>query len=299
MKKVSFLLPIALFALANICTSQPYKYVYYLDKDLASTTKSTAIIIGKGFKENGLVQVDYFDRQDNLLFMIAHFTDSSLSSMMGLFTEFYKNNKVATRGDYLTGKKTGLWQQWDSLGHQTDSTIYQQGFAIQRAKFIYHNNGVLRDYAFKDSLQDTFTGFSYNDKNQLVTEVFFKGQSGILKKYEGTLIKTDSLNTREEKEAGFAGGKEAWTKFLQKNLNANIPVENRAPVGIYKVIVKFIVAIDGKVGEVIPETHYGYGMENEVVRIIKRAPAWEPATQYGRKVNAYRRQPITFIVEQH
>jgi periplasmic protein TonB len=37
-------------------------------------------------------------------------------------------------------------------------------------------------------------------------------------------------------------------------------------------------------------------MEDEVVRTIKNGPKWEPAIQYGQEVNAYRRQPVTFVV---
>ena len=43
-------------------------------------------------------------------------------------------------------------------------------------------------------------------------------------------------------------------------------------------------------------TNWGYGMENEVVRIIKNGPAWVPAVQDGKQVQAYRKQPITFVV---
>ena len=39
----------------------------------------------------------------------------------------------------------------------------------------------------------------------------------------------------------------------------------------YKVVVKFIVAKNGKVKEVTAETSYGFGMEKEVIRIIRRA----------------------------
>ena len=38
-------------------------------------------------------------------------------------------------------------------------------------------------------------------------------------------------------------------------------------------------------------------MEVEAIRVIMNGPKWVPATQYGYKVNAYRRQPVTFLVE--
>ena len=108
----------------------------------------------------------------------------------------------------------------------------------------------------------------------------------------------DKVFTKVENEAQFPGGTAAWVRYLQKNLNANTPVDNGARSGTYQVIVKFIVSKDGSISEVQPETKHGYGMEEESIKIIKRGPKWTPALQNGRNVNAYRRQPITFVVEE-
>jgi len=62
--------------------------------------------------------------------------------------------------------------------------------------------------------------------------------------------------------------------------------------------IGFIVSKDGSISDVVAETKFGYGMEAEAVKIIKKGPKWTPALQNGRNVNAYRRQPITFIVEE-
>ena len=35
-------------------------------------------------------------------------------------------------------------------------------------------------------------------------------------------------------------------------------------------------------------------MEAEAIRLIKTSPNWLPAIQNGKKVNAYRKQPVTF-----
>jgi periplasmic protein TonB len=108
----------------------------------------------------------------------------------------------------------------------------------------------------------------------------------------------DKVFTKVENEAQFPGGQQAWIRYLQKNLNANAPVDNGAPAGTYQVIVKFIVSKDGSISDVQAESKHGFGMEDEAVKIIKRGPKWTPALQNGRNVNAYRRQPITFIVEE-
>ena len=107
----------------------------------------------------------------------------------------------------------------------------------------------------------------------------------------------DMVFTKTEKEAEFPGGLKAWAKFLGDNINAQTAVDNGAPAGSYMVIIKFIVAKDGSVTDVVAETKFGYRMEAEVIKVISKSPKWLPAIQNEKPVNAYRRQPITFVVE--
>lgn len=99
-----------------------------------------------------------------------------------------------------------------------------------------------------------------------------------------------------EVDATFVGGESAWRRFLERNLNPSAPVDNGAPSGTYTVVVQFIVDKGGNVSDVKALTNHGFGMEEEAVKVIKRGPKWTPAIQNGRNVNAYRKQPITFVV---
>jgi len=98
---------------------------------------------------------------------------------------------------------------------------------------------------------------------------------------------------RVEVDAIFEGN---WEKFLVRNLNAQTPVDNNAPAGNYKVLIKFVVDIDGTVSDIKPLTNLGYGLEQEAIRVLKKAKKWIPAIQNGRHVKAYRIQAITFLV---
>ena len=109
-------------------------------------------------------------------------------------------------------------------------------------------------------------------------------------------VDEDQIFTKVEKEAEYPGGLAAFRKYLEKNLDAQTPTDHNAPPGTYNVIVRFIVSRDGTVSGVTPETSFGYGMEDEAVRVIKKSLKWTPALQNGANVNAYHRQPITFIV---
>jgi protein TonB len=108
----------------------------------------------------------------------------------------------------------------------------------------------------------------------------------------------DKVFTKVENEAEFPGGNAAWARYLEKSLGGFNPADNGAAPGKYQVVVRFIVSKDGSISQVEPETNYGSGMEEMAVKAIKNGHKWKPALQNGRNVNAYRRQPVTFIVEE-
>ena len=99
-----------------------------------------------------------------------------------------------------------------------------------------------------------------------------------------------------EIEPSYPGGETAWRKFLEKNLNPSVPSDRHAPAGAYTVFVQFIVDKEGNISDLRPLTKFGYGMEEEVLRIIKLSGKWEPGIQNGHKVNAYKKQRIDFGV---
>ncbi len=89
-----------------------------------------------------------------------------------------------------------------------------------------------------------------------------------------------------------------WIKFLTRNLNGNAPVDNNAPAGKYNVIIQFVVDMQGNISDITPITNFGFGMEQEAIRVLKKAKGWKPGIQNGHEVKSYHRQPITFIVEE-
>lgn len=96
----------------------------------------------------------------------------------------------------------------------------------------------------------------------------------------------------------FTGGDDAWRKYLEKNLDPRIPMNDGWKAGKYTVIVKFIVRMDGTVSDVGTENYKGSKTSKHCISIIQQAPKWQPAIQNGKKVNAWKKQPITFIIEE-
>lgn len=106
----------------------------------------------------------------------------------------------------------------------------------------------------------------------------------------------DKIFEAVDEEAYFPGKEDGWRSYLEQNLNPAAPVDNGAPAGTYTVYIQFVVDVDGKLSSIKPLTKHGYGMEAEVMRILRKSPPWVPAIQSGKPVRAYRKQPVTFQV---
>lgn len=130
----------------------------------------------------------------------------------------------------------------------------------------------------------TVTGYPL-EKNKLLEKQIEAEQNNII------FVKT-------EVSPMFTGGEDAWRKYLMANLKAATPVDEGWKAGKYIIIVKFIVHADGTVSDVTTENYIGSKTALHCIEVIKNAPKWQPAVQNGRKVNAYKKQPITFVIEE-
>lgn len=63
--------------------------------------------------------------------------------------------------------------------------------------------------------------------------------------------------------------------------------------------VQFIVDKEGNVSEVQALNMKGTKLAEIAVNAIRKGPKWNAAIQNGRKVKAYRRQPVTLINPGH
>jgi periplasmic protein TonB len=106
----------------------------------------------------------------------------------------------------------------------------------------------------------------------------------------------DKVFTVVQIPAEFPGGTTAWSRYLERNLNRDIPVENGAPPGRYTVVVAFTVSKTGAISDVTAENDPGYGTKAEAMRVITKGPAWKPAVQNGRNVIYRHKQAVTFVV---
>jgi hypothetical protein len=137
-------------------------------------------------------------------------------------------------------------------------------------------------------------------EDQAVAKYGEAGKNGVIEITSKliTLKLTDKVFTEPEIPAAFPGGKEGWMKYLERNLNRDLPVKNGAAPGRYAVNMNFIVDANGSVSNLVAENDPGYGTKDEALRVIKKGPAWVPAVQNGRKVTSLVKESVTFVISE-
>ena len=91
------------------------------------------------------------------------------------------------------------------------------------------------------------------------------------------------------------GGDEAWTKFLKKNLRYPDQAIDAEKGG--KVWISFVIEKDGTLTDIKVMRGPGYGMNEEALRVLKKAPAWTPGIQRGKPVRVAFTLPINFALQ--
>ncbi|MFC0516636.1 TonB family protein [Mucilaginibacter angelicae] len=106
--------------------------------------------------------------------------------------------------------------------------------------------------------------------------------------------KSGDVFTSVEHMPEFAGGVEAFSKFLWANVKYPKIAREKNIQG--RVISVFIVEKDGTLSDIKIVKGIGYGCDDEALRVLKLSPAWNPGTQNGRPVRVKYAVPISFTL---
>ncbi|MET0464624.1 MAG: energy transducer TonB, partial [Chitinophagaceae bacterium] len=226
-----------------------------------------------------------------------HFSNGTKA---GVWLSYHDNGRLKDSSVYTNGIRTGIALGWDKDGNLTDSfNLDRQGTGR------YYNWNMAADHR-----TTAIEGFIESDTVSTGRWTYFypDGKLRASVQYENNKIIDEKCKCYDEqgkdiaaelcteREATFKDGEGSWRSYIQQKLNPQVPVNKGAKAGIYTVLIQFVVAADGSIKDIKPLTGYGFGMEQEAMRVIRSAPRWNPAVQFGRNVNAYRLQPISFAI---
>lgn len=268
-------------------------------------------------KKDSLWHRQLLYQSKNTLAVDAWYKDKDYTILHGPFTSLHPNGKPNKIGSYVNGKRQDTWLEYYRNGRMKDSASYIDG-KVRGVRLQWHEDGQLADSTEFDwagnGVQVSWfrggtvssAGFWMKDtvKRGRWKYYFPNGQVRAIQEYtDGKVTAAACFDTDgtpladcESREATFAGSKDDWKSFLERNLDGNVPMKQKAPPGTYRVRVSFTVAEDGSLTDIQPKTTYGYGMEEEVVRVMKACPRWSPAKEFGKRVAMSRTQTVNFGV---
>jgi len=92
----------------------------------------------------------------------------------------------------------------------------------------------------------------------------------------------------------YPGGTAALRRFLERNLGNPRDLESGE---LISVKVKVVVGYDGKLKNFELVQDGGTEFNNEVIRVLKKMPAWVPGKSKGQNVSVYYTIPVKFVGE--
>jgi len=161
-----------------------------------------------------------------------------------------------------------------TINFKNGSTKYARAKQVNTYYSDHHIDGELKGYRTNVNMKDSVADI-----------IFTKDTVPGSKKDKGIIF------TKVEVEADYPGGPQGWIKYLTSHLHYPDAAVKKNIQGT--VLMEFIVNTDGTIADVKaisgPEL-----LKAQSIKAIKESGVWIPAQQNGKKVRAYKRQPITY-----
>jgi protein TonB len=99
---------------------------------------------------------------------------------------------------------------------------------------------------------------------------------------------SDKIYAATEVKAEYPGGLEAFTEYIFTHYKSPTDKEIHS-----KVYFSFVVEKDGTLSDIKVIRDAGYGIGQEILKIIKTSPKWKPAIQNGKVVRSLNSFPFS------
>ena len=263
---------------------------YYLNGNLKLVGKSSAI---EPVKLEGMTLSYYPDKKKK---RVANYDKGKLS---GAVYDYYPNGKLYRAMNYQSGVQgvEGTGSEPYFMADENIKSVYDSA----GVEIVKDGNGHYpifdNDYKYVEEEGDvkdgkrngTWKGTSNNSKISFTEEYadgkFIKGTS------------TDEngntkIYTVKEALPTFKGGESAFGRYLSQSINYPDRARQNNIQG--RVILSFVIEIDGSLTEIKVLKNVSYDLDAEAVRVIRKSPKWNPGIQHGIPVRVSYVMPINF-----
>lgn len=137
----------------------------------------------------------------------------------------------------------------------------------------FYENGVLSSHVYYDTLLNKIVGKGFDKSGKLIPDYIYRG---------GGWFSEDSLG---------------WNKYLKANINTSLIKANGAPKGKYIIKAWFQIDKEGNVFKVTTKNDLGFGIKEEVIRVISNSPKWIPSISYNQPISVGIIEDVNILVE--
>jgi TonB family protein len=242
----------------------------------------------------------------NRAFIFLFFLFSFRYGQAQLITQYYnqewkpttKNNATFYADFVKDGDHYQCTSYYMATGKIKGRSVYSDtSFGFASGPMVrYAENGMLEDSSYYDKEGNILYSYHYHPNGKLAGKYLMDegSKNPVIEGYdeEGEGIK----NYIFFREAEFKGGIQKWIAFLTKSLSTQVTAKGNT-MERRTVVVAFIIDKSGYVVEPkVVESSGNNALDADAVTTIQSSPQWIPAIQYNRPVNAYRRQPVTYML---
>ncbi|MEO8852392.1 MAG: TonB family protein [Ginsengibacter sp.] len=178
-------------------------------------------------------------------------------------------------------------------------TFKDKGLSILNGPYAdYHTNGSMATSGQYVNNKKDGTWYVYDDTLKAITEYKFRMDSLVATLDMDSLDKVNKeikRDTTGEVEAEFKGGTGRIRSIITSNFK--VPERTQSLIKNGTVKVRFIVDTSGKQADRYLAKSVEFAFDEEALRVVALINNWIPASQKGRKVNAYRIQPISINLQ--
>lgn len=310
---------VCLFLIFSAGTSLAQSKVVYrtaLNKQLKPLpNENFAFAVEERWKEKGVWKAKLINNETGVIIAEYGYADSTCSIKNGLYTEYMPNRKRKSEVTYNMGAIDGPFAEWypDAIlmqkGNRTGEQLWghyeyylPDGTLKYTCETDKQGNGSGREFLAKvgmsgegmvQNMLQTGTWVYKDSSGRKMMEVLYK-ENGIEKEtcFDANGNPLTGSDCKSDRRPEFPGGKDAWQKFLEKNLSYPKAARKEDIQGA--VLIKFLVKEDGSLSGFKVIQSPDPELAAEALRVIRLSPKWTPAIEANKIVPFTEVQSITF-----
>ena len=147
-------------------------------------------------------------------------------------------------------------------------------------------------YVVEGKVHGTWYFFSDTESVIMTKEYSYGNLLSVWNASDSRKDEKGKLNSEGDVESVFPGPAGAWSQYLSRNFTYPAAAKSKGIQGT--VMVSFTIGTDGRIHDEFLTKSVEFTLDDEALRLIKQSPKWIPATQNGRKVRSFKRQPVQF-----